>query len=419
MTDGTPPQLVRATVDGNMLALDYNEDLASGMLNLTSFTGISGTVTEARVTGARVILTLDTAVMAGDTVTLNYTGSGGIDDVAYNAAAAFDDHPVVNVTGQEAGLDVTPPKLVAAEVAGYTLVATWDEELDPEWVPLPTNFTVVTTSADRLPIVFDRVQLCGTKVTLTLAKSFDHSLHISYVAVGRGLRDLAGNRIEADSDGSYTYVSPETSVAGCSGTSQGSQPPPTPPGGGGGTSTGGGTGTGTGTGTSTGGRGGGGGGGGPATTEEEPELIGNLENPGADSFQSGLGVISGWVCAADEVEIELNGMPQAAAYGTERSDTEETCGDTDNGFGLLFNWNLLGDGEHEVVALVDGVELSRTTVTVTTLGEGVRAGRCGRMCGGGLPPARRDGDAGVATEAAEFCDCPRHGPDRGGPSRSD
>ena len=34
----------------------------------------------------------------------------------------------------------------------------------------------------------------------------------------------------------------------------------------------------------------------------------------------------------------------------------------------MFNWNLLGDGEHEVVAVVDGVELDRATVTVTTLG---------------------------------------------------
>ena len=46
---------------------------------------------------------------------------------------------------------------------------------------------------------------------------------------------------------------------------------------------------------------------------------------------------------------------------------------------LLVNWNLLGDGEHTVTALVDGVELGRTTVTVTTLGqeflEGV-AGEC-------------------------------------------
>ena len=95
---------------------------------------------------------------------------------------------------------------------------------------------------------------------------------------------------------------------------------------------------------------------------------GFLENPGANSFQSGIGVISGWTCDAEEVEIVLNGEPQEAAYGTERLDTAGVCSGTDNGFGLLFNWNLLGDGEHEVVALVDGVELDRATVTVTTLG---------------------------------------------------
>ena len=97
-------------------------------------------------------------------------------------------------------------------------------------------------------------------------------------------------------------------------------------------------------------------------------LPGYLENPGAASFQSGIGVISGWTCDAEEVEITLNGEPQEAAYGTARLDTAGVCGDSDNGFGLLFNWNLLGDGEHEVVALVDGVELDRATVTVTTLG---------------------------------------------------
>ena len=97
-------------------------------------------------------------------------------------------------------------------------------------------------------------------------------------------------------------------------------------------------------------------------------LSGFLENPGAASFQSGIGLISGWTCDAEEVEIVLNGEPQEAAYGTARVDTAGVCGDSDNGFGLLFNWNLLGDGEHEVVALVDGVELDRATVTVTTLG---------------------------------------------------
>ena len=54
--------------------------------------------------------------------------------------------------------------------------------------------------------------------------------------------------------------------------------------------------------------------------------------------------------------------------GRSGADTLDACGDTDNGFGLLFNWNLLGDGEHEVVAWVDGEELGRATVRVTTLG---------------------------------------------------
>jgi len=108
--------------------------------------------------------------------------------------------------------------------------------------------------------------------------------------------------------------------------------------------------------------------------------VGYLEVPGGNSFQSGIGVISGWVCEAEAVEIEITQadgtvVTQAAAYGTERRDTRvtpegaELCGDTDNGFGLLFNWNRLEDGEHTVVALVDGEELGRATVTVTTLGE--------------------------------------------------
>ena len=98
--------------------------------------------------------------------------------------------------------------------------------------------------------------------------------------------------------------------------------------------------------------------------------VGYLENPGPNSYQSGIGVLSGWACEGTEVVIELNGEPQPAAYGTERLDTAgDACGDTANGFGLLFNWNLLGEGEHEVVAFVDGEELGRATVRVTTLGE--------------------------------------------------
>ena len=112
-----------------------------------------------------------------------------------------------------------------------------------------------------------------------------------------------------------------------------------------------------------------------APSGPEAGLTGSLENPGPNSYQSGLGLISGWVCEAEAVTITIgDGAPQQAAYGTERGDTAyteagaEICGDTDNGFGLLFNWNLLGNGEHEVIAQVDGTELGRATVRVTTLG---------------------------------------------------
>ena len=110
--------------------------------------------------------------------------------------------------------------------------------------------------------------------------------------------------------------------------------------------------------------------------------VGYLENPGPDSFQSGVGVISGWVCEAETVEIVFETaqggvLRYEAAYGTERADTAvqrkdgtPLCGDTDNGFGLLFNWNLLGEGEHTVVALVDEEELGRAVVRVTTVGTG-------------------------------------------------
>ena len=102
-------------------------------------------------------------------------------------------------------------------------------------------------------------------------------------------------------------------------------------------------------------------------------LTGYLENPGPDSFHSGIGVISGWVCDAEKVEIEITTARGRvfrfdAAYGTERADTAGECGDTDNGFGLLFNWNLLSGGEHEVIAFVDGEELGRAMISVTIPG---------------------------------------------------
>jgi hypothetical protein len=69
------------------------------------------------------------------------------------------------------------------------------------------------------------------------------------------------------------------------------------------------------------------------------------------------------------VVVVLDGfLTLRTAYGTPRGDTRDACGDTDNGFAVLFNWNLLGDGPHTAVAFADGVEFGSATFHVTTLG---------------------------------------------------
>ena len=100
-----------------------------------------------------------------------------------------------------------------------------------------------------------------------------------------------------------------------------------------------------------------------------PGIAAVLENPTPRSFRSGISAISGWACDAEEIVIEINGEPLTAAYGTVRGDTAEVCGDTDNGFSLLWNWNNLGDGVHSARALIDGVPFARSCVTVTTFGD--------------------------------------------------
>ena len=96
---------------------------------------------------------------------------------------------------------------------------------------------------------------------------------------------------------------------------------------------------------------------------------GKLEAPAQGSTRSGVGVIRGWVCTANQVEVEVEGRGKlAAAYGQPRGDTQAACGDSNNGFSLQFNWNDLGEGVHTVRALADGEEFARAAVTVGTLG---------------------------------------------------
>ncbi len=105
--------------------------------------------------------------------------------------------------------------------------------------------------------------------------------------------------------------------------------------------------------------------------------VGVLENPRNGSTASGISTISGWVCNATQVELQIDGFPVQAAYGTSRKDTIPVCGDENNGFGLLINWNILGNGPRTIVAFADGVEFARATFTVATLGQQFLTGASG------------------------------------------
>ena len=64
-----------------------------------------------------------------------------------------------------------------------------------------------------------------------------------------------------------------------------------------------------------------------------------LEIPGPNTRQSGIGAISGWKCDANGPLTAHfdNGRTVPFVYGSERTDTQSVCGDTDNGFVAIWN----------------------------------------------------------------------------------
>jgi hypothetical protein len=101
-----------------------------------------------------------------------------------------------------------------------------------------------------------------------------------------------------------------------------------------------------------------------------------LDSPVNASFESGIGVVHGWVCEAGTIGLQVDDRtPFTAAYGAERPDSQAVCVDTANGFAAAINWSDYGDGEHTLRLLADGQALTQAQVTVTTLGASYLTGR--------------------------------------------
>ena len=80
-----------------------------------------------------------------------------------------------------------------------------------------------------------------------------------------------------------------------------------------------------------------------------------LENPADGSYQSGIGLISGWSCQGP-ISVTVDGTAISAPHGGPRADTSSLCsGGSNNGFGLLVNYNNFGAGTHTAQLYVNGV----------------------------------------------------------------
>lgn len=84
-------------------------------------------------------------------------------------------------------------------------------------------------------------------------------------------------------------------------------------------------------------------------------MQGNLENPVANSTESGIGLVSGWHCTAKKVTVFIDGVDLGeSGVGSIRNDTTSICGHANTGFSLLYNYNLLEPGPHLIQVYADG-----------------------------------------------------------------
>jgi hypothetical protein len=92
-----------------------------------------------------------------------------------------------------------------------------------------------------------------------------------------------------------------------------------------------------------------------------------LENPPQGGTVSGISLISGWKCTTGTLTFTIdNGPPGTLVYGSSRGDTP--CNNPNNGFVALWNWNLVGAGQHTIRVFDNGAQFAEATFTVATCG---------------------------------------------------
>ncbi len=178
--DTTAPSFVRAVVssDGGTITLTYDEllDAAGGPLDSAFTVKVDGQLvtlsvaSTGAVRGRTVVVGLESAVTAGQDVTVTYTDpttgndDRAIQDPAGNDAATLTDQMVTNASTVP---DERAPEFVSASTSidGLTITLTFDEDLDSQNGPRTANFGL-TVQGERRDV--STVNVSGKTVTLGL-----------------------------------------------------------------------------------------------------------------------------------------------------------------------------------------------------------------------------------------------------------
>ncbi|HET6527293.1 MAG TPA: SwmB domain-containing protein, partial [Balneolaceae bacterium] len=129
--DASPPLLQAATVTGMALQLKYNEALdANSAPSAGDFTvqvnGISRAVDKVAINIENIDLTLASPVFQGDNVTISYTGSNIIKDMAGNKAANFSGQIVANNSIDDIAPGA-PQNVIATAIVGGNIQILFDD----------------------------------------------------------------------------------------------------------------------------------------------------------------------------------------------------------------------------------------------------------------------------------------------------
>ena len=205
--DRTPPEVTGATVDETALSVTFNETLdASSAPAGDAFTvsgGRTGTGT-ATVSGATATVTLDSAVLKGEMVTVSYVQPAGdpLQDAAGNAVASFSGRSVTNLTERErpvadAGADVDAAPGARVTLDGSASVDPNGDRLTFAWTQTAGG-TVTLDGADRARLSFTAPATADAltfRLTVTdpdgLSDADDVTVHVS--APGQPLADAGGD----------------------------------------------------------------------------------------------------------------------------------------------------------------------------------------------------------------------------------